>query len=533
MKTVWKIGLRLLGAALAAGLLGSCAIAPASLQRTDLNREAECPDCGKSLEELIAVALKDPASETSSHALAHFVEEWKEQRGTDSGMLAVPRADASVQRLRIRFVMGAHGGYSLDYFDEIRPAIDYQVEKIAHHRRAGYGAPLVALRENRGRTPLERFYPPEAISRPLTAVVLPGASRGGVREVRIELLCPLQNDEVLVRGARRPLAADFSVPWAAFLARTGELNKSGVADLLFREPQREPQLYLMEPYQPEKIPLIMIHGLLDTPLAWMQLSNDLWADDEIRSRYQIWQYLYNTSAPALYSGRILSTQLRELRPMLDADGRDPAMRSTTLLSHSMGGLVSRRLITRPGDAFWKAAFTQPMESLQLSADDRAQLQEAFFWEPAGHVDRVIYIAVPHRGSGYADNVVGRIGRWLVKPPNRFEAFYHRISSANPGAFTPAYAALGEGKLDSVNALSPRQPTLQILAQLPNGQPVTEYSIIGDRGKSGPLEESSDGVVPYWSSHLPRAASEKIVPVGHSAIDHEVTVLEVKRILKLR
>ena len=289
----------------------------------------------------------------------------------------------------------------------------------------------------------------------------------------------------------------------------------------------------MEPYEPGKTPLIMVHGLLDTPLAWMNLSNELWADDEIRNRYQIWHYLYNTSAPALYSGRILSNQLRELRPMLDPDGRDSAMQSTTLLAHSMGGLVSRRLITRPGYAFWKAAFNQEIDSLKLSDSDRAMLREAFFWEPARHVDRVIYCAVPHRGSSYADNLIGRIGQWLVKPPNQFEAFYNRISSANPSAFTPEYAALGQGKLDSVNALSPKQPTLRILANLPNSHQVAEHSIIGNRGKSGPIEESSDGIVPYWSSHLDRAASEKIVPTGNGAIDHSETVAEVKRILKLR
>jgi hypothetical protein len=149
------------------------------------------------------------------------------------------------------------------------------------------------------------------------------------------------------------------------------------------------------------------------------------------------------------------------------------------------------------------------------------------------VDRVIYIAVPHRGSDYADNVVGRIGRWLVNPPSRFENFYRRISDANPGAFTPEYASLGSGKLDSVNALSPRQPTLKILSALPNGTPVVEHSIIANRGKAGPLEKSSDGIVPYWSSHIPRAASEKIVPSGHGAIDDEETLVEVKRVLKLR
>ena len=58
--------------------------------------------------------------------------------------------------------------------------------------------------------------------------------------------------------------------------------------------------------------------------------------------------------------------------------------------------------------------------------------------------------------------MGQVGRELVKPPSLFEAFYDRVSSANPGAFTGAYADLGEGKLDSVSALSPEQPTLLIL-----------------------------------------------------------------------
>ena len=39
-----------------------------------------------------------------------------------------------------------------------------------------------------------------------------------------------------------------------------------------------------------------------------------------------------------------------------------------------------------------------------------------------------------------------------------------------------------------------------------------HSIIGNSGRwNVPLKESSDGVVPYWSSHLDRALSEKIVP----------------------
>lgn len=277
----------------------------------------------------------------------------------------------------------------------------------------------------------------------------------------------------------------------------------------------------------------MVHGLLDTSLAFAKLSNELWADDEIRRRYQIWHYLYNTSAPALYSGRLLQGQLRELRGLLDPSGTDRAMQSTTILAHSMGGIVTRRLITKPETAFWDAAFTKPIDQLVLSDADRETLKEAFSWEPERHVHRVVYLAVPHRGSGYADNWIGRLGRWLVKPPSKFASFYHRISGANPDAFTDMYAELGRGRLDSVHALSPKQPTLKILAELPNSHPVKVHSIIGNPAPNVPLAASSDGIVPYSSSHLAGADSEKVVPSTHGLIDHPGTVAEVKRILNLR
>ena len=54
--------------------------------------------------------------------------------------------------------------------------------------------------------------------------------------------------------------------------------------------------------------------------------------------------------------------------------------------------------------------------------------------------------------------------------------------------------------------------------------------MGDRGK-GDTPNSSDGLVPYWSSHLDGAVSEKIVPSGHSAQQNPEAIEEVKRILK--
>ncbi len=84
----------------------------------------------------------------------------------------------------------------------------------------------------------------------------------------------------------------------------------------------------------------------------------------------------------------------------------------------------------------------------------------------------------------------------------------------------------------MDSLSPRHATLQILPEVPLGYPVALHSIIGNRGRSGPLEKSSDGVVPYWSSRLEGVESEKIVPSDHGAPEHPEAIAEVKRILDL-
>lgn len=506
-------------------LLTACAIAPAKVARVMKPRgEGD-------LHVLMTQALAEPDSAKGRLALGHFIEQWTKAELGKQG--EVPPPPGRQRRVyRVTFVDTARGAYPVDYFDEISPAADFVVKKIAHHMRSGVGVPLMALRENRMQQAVEAFFPPEVISRPLTAIVRPGKARAGKQDVSIELLCPLLNDSIVMKGARQPLAADFSVPWAAALARAGKLNQLRVLDMITPQPKREPRLYLMEPYDPNKEPLIMIHGLLSTPLAWAELSNNLWADDAIRRRYQIWHYLYNTSAPALYSSRLLRAQLRGLRKLLDPENDDPAMHRTTLLTHSMGGLVGKALAMEPGDAFWKAAFTVPPEKLQLAPEDRTMLNDAFEWRADPTIHRIIFIATPHRGSEFAENPVGRIGSWITRPPSRFQEFFRRVSATNPGVFTAEYAALGRGRLDGVSSLSPRQPTLRILAGLPYAHPVKVHSIIGDRGKTGSLEQSSDGIVPYTSSHVPGADSELIVPSGHGAFRHPDAIAEVRRILKL-
>ena len=84
---------------------------------------------------------------------------------------------------------------------------------------------------------------------------------------------------------------------------------------------------------------------------------------------------------------------------------------------------------------------------------------------------------------------------------------------------------------SINSLSPNNRTNIALDKLPLPRGIAFHSVIGDRGK-GDTPNSSDGIVPYWSSHVTPVTSELIVPCNHSVPDNLQATGEVKRILKL-
>ncbi len=65
--------------------------------------------------------------------------------------------------------------------------------------------------------------------------------------------------------------------------------------------------------------------------------------------------------------------------------------------------------------------------------------------------------------------------------------------------------------------------------LPKG--ITFHSIMGDKGDDD-TPDSSDGVVPYWSSHVTPVASELIVPSNHSVPSNIKAADEIRRILFL-
>ena len=240
----------------------------------------------------------------------------------------------------------------------------------------------------------------------------------------------------------------------------------------------------------------------------------------MRSRYQVWHYLYPTSAPVLYSARIFRQRIDEVRALLRDGGAPPPM---VVLGHSMGGLLAKTLVTSSGEAAWNTIFTVPLSALHGTPEDLASLDDILHWRARSDVRRVIFVAVPHLGSERSAGAAGHLAHAVADVPPDLVALAARVDRENPGALAPAFEApLVNGELTSIDTLSPRYPLLPILAALPFAPGVGIHSIIGGQ----------DAVVARASSHLEGVDSELVVPAGHSAFKHPLALQEIERILAL-
>ena len=105
-----------------------------------------------------------------------------------------------------------------------------------------------------------------------------------------------------------------------------------------------------------------------------------------------------------------------------------------------------------------------------------------------------------------------------------------LAQNGPDFFTPEI--LEGGLPSSIDELKPDNRLLMALAKLPRKPGVPVHSIIGQVDPNLPIEQGSDGVVAYKSSHLDWSASELVVPGDHGCQDIPETIHELRRILYL-
>jgi hypothetical protein len=282
-------------------------------------------------------------------------------------------------------------------------------------------------------------------------------------------------------------------------------------------------IYLIEGYDPNRIPVLMIHGLRSSPLAWEELTRAILATPRLHQRFQVWHAFYPTGLPPFYTVSRIRLALRSVLEHFDPEGDDLPSKHMAVVGHSMGGLVAHMLVSDDGGALWRETFTTTPEELDVDEARTAELLEIFRIQHEPQIGFVAFIATPHRGSDTADRPIGRIGSSLVDLPVRFTSLFTEDQSYLDQTTPAMRPYLDRGGPDSIRVLSPEHPLLGVLAELPVADGVEHVSVIGVREGAecakDPICTATDGVVTYESAKFSPPADEKIIRAGHDVQRH--------------
>lgn len=353
----------------------------------------------------------------------------------------------------------------------------------------------------------------------------------GARQVLFEVYSPESTETVDLHGEKVPLAGNFTAAYGMWLAQSGFATQSLRTLFGLSEGIGAPHMYLMQPWDPNRRIIFMLHGLGSSPEAWVNVANEILGDPELRRHFQVWQVYYPTNAPIALNRHEIEQAFNNTLKHFDPSGTAPASRDMVFIGHSMGGVLARLLVSDSGEVLWDDLLANYHLKGERLKRVQAKLGPLLHFDAEPNVERAIFIAAPHRGTDIAGNRVGRLIGRLVRLPitllGKFEDVFQTLQQAEAQSAQPKKLVIP----NSIDNLKADDPFVKASSRLPIMPGLKYHSIIAQRKPNVPLEQSDDGLVPYWSAHLPRALSEKVIISGHSVQETPQAVLEIRRILR--
>ena len=293
--------------------------------------------------------------------------------------------------------------WSPDYFNSFRLAssIKHPMVKKATVQE-GVGGALVGVRTT---TPRENFAPLKGISAPITATL---DFKG--EDATLALRRPAKQPTALVEGKVRPLAADYTAPISYYSPPSNLMLIGLMAALRSAHYIDRTGLYFLQPYDPDRIPLIFVHGLVSTPFTWVETVNGLQADPEIRKHYQFWVFGYPTGTPILYSALRLREELAKVEKLF------PNHLPYVVVGHSMGGILTHAQVATLTPEMWEKAVGPVAKDILARNAKNSLVMRAFIFQANPRIKRVVFICTPHRGSEMASGGIGRFAISLISMP---------------------------------------------------------------------------------------------------------------------
>lgn len=347
-------------------------------------------------------------------------------------------------------------------------------------------------------------------------------------EFDIKVYDPYSIDKVNIAGQSYSLAANFSAPYGLWLAENN-LGAAAYLTLIDRDQHLTmPHLYMLEPYNPNKKIIVLVHGLASSPEAWIAVTNDIMGDAVLREHYQVWQVFYSTNMPILESRFQIYALLKQAFSTVKP--KDAAAKDAVLVGHSMGGIISRLLVSDADIS--KQALAMMNNRQQTRLRKHPVIGERLKMQPIANFDRAIFLAAPHRGTDYADRWFTLAARKIIRLPATFLTTLADTLTSDDVDLKDFVKTLTNDVIQNgPSDLSKKSKFMELTANIPPEKGLVFHSIMGNITKSNDPNVITDGIVPYKSAHLDGAVSEKIIHGGHSIQETPEAILELRRILR--
>ena len=415
--------------------------------------------------------------------------------------------------------------WEMENFERFEPADRYAIRGVSiRNRIKGVGSALIGVKKASPDSSFKQTVPVSVFLR-IDGTLTQFAEGGATAS--LEFYSAYEENLLEIRGRHPLLETDTTTPMT-YALESSKIWDFGLGVFLGKEFQSIPNgLYLTQPYQPGRIPVVFVHGTFSNPAWWLEMLNTLRADPVLRQKFQFWYFLYNSSAPILISAGDLRNALNDKVAQLDPSGRDHALREMVVVGHSQGGLLTKLTAVDTDNSLVRALTGKDLDALGLTKEKKSFVGKYLAVEPVPAVKRVVFIATPHRGSILSKYYVRTLIKTLVTLPIKI---IDTTLSIHDYLTDDVKRMIGSSKVPtSIDGMSPDNPVLKALAATPLAEGITGHSIIAIEGDAIP-PQGDDGVVAYTSAHLDGMQSEFIVRTGHSCQEHPFTIEEVRRIL---
>ena len=199
------------------------------------------------------------------------------------------------------------------------------------------GAPIIAVEKKPEGAPMFRTTPGTLFLRFNCRLkdIAAGTCTG-----KLELFSAYDQTEIEVGDKKIPLERDVTAQ-LAYTIDQPYVQGLGFNEFLYGTSYIKTGIFYMQPYEPDKIPIVLVHGTFSSPVAWAEMVNTLRADPVINRKYQIWNFFYDSGKRIGISAQELREALSTQVQKVDPEGTNTALRQMVVIGHSQGGLLTK------------------------------------------------------------------------------------------------------------------------------------------------------------------------------------------------